>query len=144
MGLKQKTERTEFIGNNKRRKIRRNNFISMRFNQKAEKETPIGSFWCKTEHVYWNETCSALAFLLYYGGKNLILFAETEGILKRIIWTKKITNFADHRLFEKLIVAHLFKKLSDVTEPEVSLNSWQGPVTFETLRNVLWHADHSP
>jgi len=116
----------------------------MRFNQQAEKETSIAPFWCNTEHVYWNAACSALSFLLYYGGKNPILFTEIEGILKHIIWTKEMTNSTDHRFFEKLIVAQMVNKLSDFMELEVSLNSWQDPATFEALCNLLWHADHLP
>jgi len=39
----------------------------MRFNQQAEKETSITSFWCNTEHVCWNATCCALASFFITG-----------------------------------------------------------------------------
>jgi len=86
--------------------------------------------------------CSGI--LLYYGGKNPILFAQTEGILKHINWTKEITNSTEHRCFEKLIVAQLVKDLSDAMELEVSLNSLQDAAIFQALRNVLWYAVNLP
>ena len=68
--------------------------------------------------MFWKVTCSALEFLLSYGGNNPILFAQTTGISSSSSeLTKQVI------LFEKLMVAQLVKKLPDLMELEDSLNS---------------------